>query len=276
MNKKTFDSETETIVMINSLTSSAGLNHKVPSTHLKWSIVNLISSLFCLFGLFFSMFAFNNSFKTQNDIESGNLRKARQHSKMAKKFNIIITSLSLFGLIIYLLIFSIKMIQPVKKTKITPKFTTKTFDSENFFEINITRSIIGFWKMETSENFEAYLTEIKADYFIKKFIDLFYPIYEFKQIGEKWQITGSTSIKAVTSNFKMNEEFNEEIFGLQSISLFKLDKNRFYKTQKHKNKTLFSWITFEVNSEDKLLNVFNANDVTAVRTFKRVDYNEYD
>ncbi len=140
----------------------------------------------------------------------------------------------------------------------------------------ITELIIGHWKMISSENFQAYLSDLNVNFFIKNLVDLFYPNVEFQFNEDEWKIIGSTSVKTVTSVFKFNIEFEEEMFGQSCRSIYVLENNKFSKTQRYLNGTLFSWITFEFDSNGQLLNIFNSKNARAVRTFKRVEFNEYD
>ena len=80
------------------------INQK-PNTYLIWSLLN-ISLCFCsFFSLLFSIKALNYSFKTQYDLESGQHDKARLHSKLAFKFNLITNIFCIFGLFTLVLIF---------------------------------------------------------------------------------------------------------------------------------------------------------------------------
>lgn len=278
MSKKKIDSEGETMTMID----LSDTRKQAPKTYLRWSIVNLVCSIFCVCGLFFSMAAFSNSFKTQDDLSVGNLVKARRHSKMAKKFNVIVTALCFIGLIFIIVALSFKSIYTIKTQKLfnnnnkQSNVISPNLNDITLKEINFTQAIIGHWKMISSENFEAYLSEIKADFLIKSLADMFSPNVEFQLNGDEWKIIGSTAIKAVTSTFKLNEEFEEELFGLPTKSLFRLENNRFFKTQSHRNNQTFSWVTFEVPSYDKMVNTFYSKTARGVRTFKRVEFNEYD
>lgn len=83
-----------------------------PKSYLLWSILN-ISLCFCSFySLLFSIKAITYSFKTQNDLQIDDLIKARQHSKLAFKFNVITNLFCLFGFIflVFLFIFSDKIL----------------------------------------------------------------------------------------------------------------------------------------------------------------------
>ncbi len=79
MNKKlaAADSETESINIIGMQCAGGDENRKNwPATYLKWSILNLACSVLCIFGLFFSMAAFNYSFKTQGNYKNPNIYSA--------------------------------------------------------------------------------------------------------------------------------------------------------------------------------------------------------
>ena len=144
-------------------------------------------------------------------------------------------------------------------------------------EPSIDEKIIGHWKMVSSENFQAYLTDLEVNFFIKNLVDMFYPNIEFQLNDDnEWKIIGSTSIKTVVSVFKFGDEFEEEMFGQSCRSTYLLENNKFSKTQRYLNGTLFSWITFEIDSSGQLLNIFNSKNSRAVRTFTRVEFNEYD
>ena len=295
MNKKLAadDSETETVNIIDMQCVGATDNTKrYPPTHIKWSILNLACSILCLFGLFFSMAAFNYSFKTQDDIENGNLKKAKRNSKLARKFNMIVSTLSLIGLLIFVLFITVRSNSIFRthnhrpQTHATSQLHLQQSSSSNNLtqsksfvkEPIITELIVGHWKMISSVNFQNYLTDIEVNFFIKNLADMFYPNVEFQfnENENEWKIIGSTSVKIVTSIFKFGIEFEEEMFGQSCKSTYLLVNDKFSKTQRYMNGTLFSWITFEMDSNGQLLNIFNSKNARAVRTFKRVEFNEYD
>lgn len=278
------NSDTEQIHMIN---NSKDKNNKEltkiiqsqPNTYLKWSILNLICSLFCIFGLIFSMASFVFSFKTQDDIENGNLKKAKRNSKLAKKFNIIVSALCMAGFFLIILIILIRSTSSRKNYYLT----TINNNNDNKKKENFTNLIIGNWKLVSSDNFIQYLSELKVNFLIQSLADAFYPNVEFQFNSEtnEWKIIGTTAIKTVTSVFKLDIEFDEELFDQNCKSLYKLDNhnnnnNRFYKTQTYSDGR-FSWVYWELGkTNDILLNIFHINKTKAVRTFKRVDFNDYD
>lgn len=266
-------SETASMIDSHSMTS---ITKQKPNTHLKWSLLNLICSLFCLYGLFFSMFALNNSFKTQNDIESGNLRKARRHSKMAKKFNIIITALCLTGSILFILFVSLNSINSFQKQKITHSKIVKV-NSTQILQRNVTTAIIGKWKLEYSDTkFEEYLIEIGVNFFLRKIALNLKPLLEFQLDDNKWTISGVTTFKTKKDSFKLNEDFYEETFEIWSTSVFRLQDNKLVKTQRNNQNEIYSIISFEVTSDDKLKTVSKANKIESIGIFERVVTSDYE
>ncbi len=282
------NSDTEQIHMIN---NSKDKNNKEltkiiqsqPNTYLKWSILNLICSLFCIFGLMFSMASFVFSFKTQDDIENGNLKKAKRNSKLAKKFNIIVSALCMAGFFLIILMILIRSNSSRLSVNNNKKnyYSTTINNNDNKKKENFTNLIIGNWKLVSSDNFIQYLSELKVNFLIQSLADAFYPNVEFQFNSEtnEWKIIGTTAIKTVTSVFKLDIEFDEELFDQNCKSLYKLDNNnnsRFYKTQTYSDGR-FSWVYWELGkTNDILLNIFHINKTKAVRTFKRVDFNDYD
>jgi hypothetical protein len=284
------NSDTEQIHMISNNNNNNNNNKELtkitqtPNTYLKWSILNLICSIFCIFGLIFSMASFVYSFKTQDDIENGNLKKAKRNSKLAKKFNIIVSALCIASFFLIILIICIRStssrLSSVNNNSKKNYYLNTINNNNDKKKENFTNLIIGNWKLVSSDNFIQYLSELKVNFLIQSLADAFYPNVEFQFNSEtnEWKIIGTTAIKTVTSVFKLDIEFDEELFDQNCKSLYKLDNNnnRFYKTQTYSDGR-FSWVYWELGkTNDILLNIFHINKTKAVRTFKRVDFNDYD
>lgn len=92
----------EQVIEIDKMTA---INTQKPKSYLAWSLVNTSLCIFSCFSLLFSVRALDYSFRTQHDLNCSNFDKARLHSKLAFKFNLIANLFCLCGLFILVLLF---------------------------------------------------------------------------------------------------------------------------------------------------------------------------
>jgi len=259
--------------------------NKTSQTHLNWSIINLVCSIFNPFSICFNIFSFKYSFKAKNSNQSGQFNNAKRFSKLARNFNLISTFLNLIGFL-FILFILIKYI--CYKSKQQSLFQTKE-KNLNLTSDNNIFSIIGIWKLKTSDNkFEQYLNEIGVNYFIRQIALNIHPTIEFHFNNEtnEWTCKGSTAFKNKLDTFKLNIPFRDETFDIWSWSTFKSDSmnssssssstNKLVKYQYNDKNELFSIISFEAISENKLISISKSKTIESIASFERIDFNDYE
>jgi len=262
--------------MLPSSTSSS--SSKKSQTYLNWSILNLILSIFCPFSLCFNIVSFKYSFKVKHSNQINHFKNAKRYSKLAKNFNIINTSLNLIGFL-FILIVLIKYFQnkSIKQQQLGGGGGAHNLTRQTN---NYMKSIIGIWKLKTSDNkFEQYLIDIGVNYFIRKIALNINPTIEFQFDNKtnEWTCKGSTAFKVKIDKFQLNTLFRDETFDIWSWSSFKLDSNnKLIKYQWNDKNELFSMISFELTSDDKLLSISKSNNTQSFAYFERIDFNDYE
>jgi len=148
---KVIDDNSEETEQLGSIIENAPKPIKLSKTYLKWSIANLILSLFTIISLGFNLIAFKYSFKTHSDNKTGNFIEAKRHSKLAKKYNLITT---VFLCVVYLLVISAVLFVAYfnyesKIHKLSPTIAAKSQSSQapNKTIPNVTQAIVGSWRL---------------------------------------------------------------------------------------------------------------------------------
>ena len=143
MNNKIAEADSET-ELDNNITDKTIKSSS--QTFFKWSIVNLFFSLFSLIGLSFNLIALKYSFKTQSDNKAGDFRNAKQHSKLARKCNIITTVLvCVTYLLIALVVLFVCYLYFASRNQIPQKTNKSLVQQETF--VNVTQVIVGSWHL---------------------------------------------------------------------------------------------------------------------------------
>ncbi len=280
------DSETELNHTEQTLDNTNDNTNKLPRTHVKWSILNLICSICCIYGLVFNLAAFNYSFKTKTNIQNGNLNKAKQNSKLAKKFNIIVSILFICGVMLILGWILVINSNPFLLKQI-PKFWSKTLQitspsnklnhlnlNESSNQINIVNSIQGMWKLKERDNYEQYLHLLGVNYFSKLFVVNLKPVVEFNVFNDVWTVNVTTSLKSKTDKFKLGVEFDEEMLQIKFKTTYKLEGNKLIKQQiNEQNKVITS---LEITADDLLYSVAQIKNAKTTAYFERTKVNDYD
>ena len=70
--------------------------------------------------------------------------------------------------------------------------------------------MLGEWKLETSENFEAIMKELGVGFMLRKLGATTKPNVKFEKQGDVWTFSTISAIKTIVITFKLNEEFDEE------------------------------------------------------------------
>jgi hypothetical protein len=74
----------------------------------------------------------------------------------------------------------------------------------------MTDTMIGDWKLMTSENFEELMKEMGVGLVTRKLAMTTKPSIKFEKAGDGWIFTTSSAIKTTQIKYKLNEEFDEE------------------------------------------------------------------
>lgn len=266
----------------NKMLPSASTSSKISKTYLNWSILNLILSIFCPFSLCFNIVSFKYSFKVKHSNQINHFKNAKRYSKLAKNFNIITTSLNLIGFLFILIVLIKYLNYHFQNKSIKQQQQQQKGGEHNLTKQtnNNIKSIIGIWKLKTSDNkFEQYLNDIGVNYFIRKIALNINPTIEFQfdNNTNEWTCKGSTAFKVKIDKFKLNTPFRDETFDIWSWSTFKLDSNnKLIKYQWNDKNELFSIISFELASDDKLLSISKSNNTQSFAYFERIDFNDYE
>ncbi|XP_043196390.1 sodium/calcium exchanger regulatory protein 1-like [Amphibalanus amphitrite] len=74
----------------------------------------------------------------------------------------------------------------------------------------MTETMIGKWKMESSENFDEYMKALDVNVMLRKMASTASPTVEISEQGGTFQLTTCTAFKTTTITFRLGEQFNEE------------------------------------------------------------------
>ena len=74
----------------------------------------------------------------------------------------------------------------------------------------MTATLIGDWKLMSSENFDELMKEMGVGFVMRKLGQTTKPNIKFVQNGDEWTFTTTSAVKTTVVKFKLNEEFDEE------------------------------------------------------------------
>jgi len=133
--------------------------------------------------------------------------------------------------------------------------------SEQFF---------GKFKLETSENFDAFLKEIGINLIKRKLANMAYPTLDItKDENDYVTIKTISPFKTHVNRFRVGEEFDEErIDGKVVKSIVNNEGNTFIQTQKDEDLTI-KYIREFTGDQIKVTSI--ANNVQCFRVYKRIE-----
>ena len=127
-------------------------------------------------------------------------------------------------------------------------------------------AFVGTWKMESSENFDAYMEAVGVNAAMAKLGSVAKPTLIISIDGDTWTIKSETLFKNSKIQFQLGVEIDETTADdRQMKTTFNLEGNKLIQDQKG---TIPSVITREVNG-DKMTVVCKAKDIVATRHYVR-------
>jgi fatty acid-binding protein 3 len=117
-------------------------------------------------------------------------------------------------------------------------------------------SLVGDWKLVSSENFEELMKELGVGLVMRKLGNTTKPNVKFSQKGDEWTMNTTSAVKSQLINFKLNEEVEETTMDGRVVkTTFTLDGNKLVQTQKDKDGNLSCVITREITDNGELKTV---------------------
>lgn len=114
-------------------------------------------------------------------------------------------------------------------------------------------TLIGNWKLTSSENFDEYMKEIGVNLVMRKLGSTTKPNVRFELNGDEWTFTTTSTLRTHTIKYRLNQEFDEETLdGRKCRTTFTLEDNRLVQTQRDTNGTVLSTLTREITPEGHL------------------------
>jgi hypothetical protein len=127
-------------------------------------------------------------------------------------------------------------------------------------------AFVGTWKMESSENFEAYMEAVGVSAPMAKLGTLTKPTLTISIEGDTWNMKSETLFKNQKLHFSLGVEFDETTPDDRHMkTTFTLEGNKLVQDQKGDKPSV---ITREVNG-DKMTVLCKAGDVVATRHYVR-------
>jgi fatty acid-binding protein 3 len=135
--------------------------------------------------------------------------------------------------------------------------------------IKMCDTILGDWKLDSSENFEELMKELGVGLILRKVGATTKPNVKFEKDGDEYVCTTTSAIKTHVIRFKLNEEFPEETMdGRKVLTTFTMDGNKLVQVQKDtKNNNVSCTITREITSDGVMKTVAKAGNVESVRVY---------
>lgn len=93
----------------------------------------------------------------------------------------------------------------------------------------MTATLIGDWKLTSSENFDELMKEMGVGFVMRKLGMTTKPNVKFVQNGDEWTFTTTSAVKTTQIKFKLNEEFDEETADgrkVKVLQIFKIKKKK--------------------------------------------------
>jgi len=128
-------------------------------------------------------------------------------------------------------------------------------------------AFVGTWKMESSENFDAYMEAVGVGAVMAKLGSTAKPSLIISIEGDTWKLKTETTFKKTKVEFKLGVEFDEETAdGRKVKTIFTLDGNKLTQDQKADPPAVPSVITREVDG-NKMTVTCKAKDVVSKRCY---------
>jgi hypothetical protein len=127
-------------------------------------------------------------------------------------------------------------------------------------------AFVGKWKMDSSENFDAYMKAVGVGAIMAKAGSAAKPTVYISIDGDTWTLKSETTFKNSEIKFKLGQEFDETTVDDRKMkTTITLVGNKLIQDQKG---TIPSTITREVNG-DKMVVTCTAGDVVATRHYTK-------
>jgi len=125
-------------------------------------------------------------------------------------------------------------------------------------------AFVGTWKMESSENFEAYMEQVGVNVAMAKIGSAAKPTLVISVDGDTWTLKSETLFKNTKIQFQLGVEFDETTADDRKMkTTFTLDGNKLTQDQKGAKPSV---ITREVDG-NKMVVVCKAGTATATRHY---------
>lgn len=113
------------------------------------------------------------------------------------------------------------------------------------------QTLLGDWKLDSSENFEALMKELGVGLIFRKVGATTKPNVKLEVNGDEWTMTTTSAIKTHATKFKLDTEFEEEtVDGRKVLTTITWADNKLVQTQKDlKNNNVVCVITREMNGD---------------------------
>jgi len=131
----------------------------------------------------------------------------------------------------------------------------------------MTHGLVGVWNMESSNNFDDYMSAVGVGMIMAKMASAAKPKVTISVADDgTWTLKTETTFKTTTIHFKLGEEFDETTADDRKMkTTMTLDGNKLTQDQKG---DIPSTIIREVNG-DKMTTTCKAKEVVAVREYAR-------
>jgi len=128
------------------------------------------------------------------------------------------------------------------------------------------QAFVGKWKMESSDNFDAYMKAVGVGAIMATLGSVAKPTVYISIDGDTWTLKSESTAKNTKFDFKLGVEFDETTADDRHMkTTITLDGNKLVQEQKG---DVPSTILREVNG-DKMLVTCKAKDVVATRNYTR-------
>jgi fatty acid-binding protein 3 len=117
-------------------------------------------------------------------------------------------------------------------------------------------TLIGDWKLVSSENFEELMKELGVNMLMRKLGSTTKPNIKFSQNGDEWTMNTTSLVKSQSIAFKLNEEVPETTMdGRQVKSTFSVEGKKLVQTQKDDEGKVVCVIEREITDNGELKTV---------------------
>ena len=160
--------------------------------------------------------------------------------------------------LLYLLFLLIFLFPNINFTGSTPPFPASLKTKET--TTNNMENIFGKYKLETSENFDAFLKEIGVGLMKRKLANIAYPTLEISKDEQDYiSIKTTAPFKTSTTKFRIGEEFDEERMDDKMVkSLVTVQGNTYTQIQKDPDNK---------NLDIKYIREFTDNEIRVVSAY---------